>query len=178
MGLSYEEDNSLSARIRREMRNPSLRTIAIVVVTVIVVVSAPFVPTWVNSARTGIADVTEDHDLTKASTLPKNDLTDEQVALWMAEQGQTMIDATNPLGWKVVNFRFGPCSPENLGDMAQGPYATTVVQACASMADIHGRYQRDCFLASSCNVKDAAKDEIRVVIDVVLAAHSDAGYVQ
>lgn len=155
-----------------------MRSIAIVIVLVVIIASAPFAPTWFSQTKSGIGEVTEGHDLDRASKLPENDLKDAEVAPWFVEQTQIMIDSTGPLGWKAANFRVGPCLAENLADMAPGPYTDSMKQACVSMAEIQGRFGRDCILASNCNVGEPAKVELRAVAETVIAAHAAAGYTQ
>ena len=87
-----------------------------------------------------------------------------------------MINATGPLDWKVVNFRFGPCAPKNLEAMSAGAFVDSVTNACASLSDIQGRYTRDCFIAASCNIPESAKTEINGVMTLLWSAQADAGY--
>ena len=90
-----------------------------------------------------------------------------------------MIGATTPLQWEIANFYFGPCAPNNIAEMeADATYVSAITGACAEMADIRGRYGRDCFVAASCTVKQEAKDAIAVVIDELWVAHEAAGYVR
>ena len=176
MTFEYEEDNSLSERIRRELRNPSMRKIFISIVVVIAVVSAPFAPGWISSTKSGINEVTADHDLQTSSRLPNDDLTDEQISPYLIEKAETMRDATGPFQWEIVNFRFGPCDPDALAAHSDGAFRTALTDSCTSLADIQGRYQRDCYIAASCNVSDEAKNGLNAVIAVLQKAQINAGY--
>jgi hypothetical protein len=176
MTLSYDEDNSRNARLKRALMHPSKRTWLSYLV-VLLLVTAPLTTTWISTALEGISEVTEDHDLETASKLPTEDLADEQVLPWLIEQGETMIAATTPLQWEIANFYFGPCSTKNIAEMEAGAaHITAVTEGCASMADIRGKYGRDCFVAATCEVKQAAKDDLAAVIDDLWVAYDAAGY--
>jgi hypothetical protein len=177
MGLQYEEDNSLSQRIQRELRNPSKRSVLVIIVVILLIIS-PFVAGWVSSAQIGIDEVTADHDLSENMSAGVADLTDEQVAPWLISQANIMTAATTPLDWEIGNFFFGVCSDGDIGALSVATYRAAIDSACGSLADIQGKHGRDCYIASNCEVKQAAKDEIAVVIDSLWSAHSEAGYVR
>ncbi|GIT59351.1 MAG: hypothetical protein Ct9H300mP19_12990 [Dehalococcoidia bacterium] len=63
MGLSYEEDNSRSERLKRAITNPSKRTILIAVVIGRVALSPGMVKVFY-TAQEGIGSITAEHDLT------------------------------------------------------------------------------------------------------------------
>ncbi len=50
MDLSFDNQTSRSARLRRELRNPSMITVTLIVVGVIGIISAPFAPGWISTA--------------------------------------------------------------------------------------------------------------------------------
>lgn len=176
MNIQFKKDLSRGERIKRDLRSPTPLSFGVSVGVVALIVLAIFGPGWFTSASEGIKEVTEDHDLTKASTLTVDDLEDHQIVPWMETQTQRMIDAKGPLDWKVVNFRFGPCDAENLEAMSAGALAESISGACDSLADIQGRYARNCFLATTCDVPESAKTEINDVMTLLWPAHTDAGY--
>ena len=67
-----------------------------------------------------------------------------------------MRTATGPLEWDVVNFRFGPCSDDELSEMPDDACRVTLTHSCAELSDIQGRYKRDCNIAFTCAVKEEA----------------------
>ncbi len=176
MNFEFKKDLSRGERFKRDLRSPTPLSFGVVVLVVALIVVAIFGPGWFKSASEGISSVTEVHDLTKASTLPDDDLEAHQIVPWMEARTQTMINATTPQDWKVVNFRFGPCDPKNLEAMSAGAFVESLREACGSLADIQGRYIRDCFIASSCNVLESAKSEINDVMTLLWSAYADAGY--
>ncbi len=176
MGLSYEEDNSRSERIKRAIRNPTKRTFLIVLVLLLVVAS-PFMASIFNNAREGIGSATAEHDLDINMNLGPGELEDEEIAPWLSSQIDIMANATGPLEWEIGNYRFGPCSPERNGTIADASYRAALAEGCDQLYDIQGKYQRDCYLATTCNVIETTKQELAAVANLVRIAHSDAGYV-
>jgi hypothetical protein len=176
MGLQYEQDNSLSERIKREISHPSKRTLLIVVVVLLLAVS-PVLAGVIDTASEGIETVTAEHDLVLNMNMGPGDLSDEQIAPWLASQGEIMMNATGPLEWDVNNYRFGPCEAERIGEITPASYGDSIREACGLMYDIQGLYSRDCYLATTCDVTDKAKGEIAAVIDILKEAHSSNGFV-
>ena len=178
MGLSYDEDNSLSERLRRAISRPSKRTIIIAVVVGLLALT-PVITNVFSTAQKGIGSITAEHDLTTNMSSIYDDidnLEDEHVAPYLVEQSTVMLNATGPLEWEIGNYRFGVCAQEAIGKMADAVYAETINQACNELYDIQGRYARNCYIAATCNVSDESKDELRKVIDQLWTAHSTAGY--
>ena len=176
MNIQFKKDLSRGERFKRDLRRPSPLSIGGSAAVVALIVAAIFGPGWFKTTTESIGAVTEVHDLDRASTLAEDDLEAHQIIPWMDTQTQKMINAVGPLDWNVVNFRFGPCDPENLGAMSAGALVESITDACASLADIQGRYARDCFLATTCNVLESAKSEINDVMTLLWPAQADAGY--
>lgn len=177
MGLQYDQDNSLPERIKRELLSPSKRTVLIFVVVIVLAVS-PFIAGLIDTAQDGIGEVTADHDLNENMAASVGDLEDDKIAPWLVSQAEIMRAATTPLQWEIGNFYYGNCSTENIGEMPAGAYRDAIDSACGSLADIQGKYGRDCYIAANCEVKQSTKDELTVVIDKLWAAHGEAGYVR
>ena len=177
MDFFFENDKSRYARFRRELRNPSILTVIILVTVLVAIVSAPFAPTWVRTTQEGFSSIAAQKDLQEASMSSVAAIVPSQITPWMATNTLTMIEAEGPLDWRVVSFRDGPCNPGNLIQLPKGKYADAIEQGCRSFDDIQQRYSGDCFLASVCNVREKAKEEINQAMDVVWEAFSDAGFV-
>ncbi|MGY8880745.1 MAG: hypothetical protein ACKVKV_08755 [Dehalococcoidia bacterium] len=175
MGLQYEQDNSGKERLRRAIMSPSKRTLLIALL-VIVVIAVPFVLGTINTASESLGEVFGEHDLNENMELGPGDLEDEEIAPWLVSNGEIMIDATIPPEWEIGNYRFGGCSKDRLAEIADPTYRTAITDGCDSFYGIQGKYQRDCHIASSCNVKQIAKDELFVEMDRLRSAHAAAGY--
>lgn len=177
MDLSFDNQTSRSARLRRELRNPSMITVILIAVAVVGIISAPFAPGWVSTTRASIESLAKEDEIREASINSASVVIPSQITPWLAAQTNKMIKAEGPLDWQVVSFRRGPCAEENLVQLPAGKYATAIATACDDLNDIQQRYSGDCFLAASCNVSDGAKQEITATMDHVWDAFSDAGFV-
>ncbi|MBT3996063.1 MAG: hypothetical protein HOF01_09710 [Chloroflexi bacterium] len=175
MGLQYEQDNSGKERLKRAIMNPSKRTLLILLL-VIVVIAVPFLMGTLDTAQEGLGEVLADHDLNEALSSGPSDLTDEQIAPWLVSNGEIMIGATVPPEWEIGNYRFGACSKDRLAEIVDPGYQTAMTEGCDSFYEIQGKYNRDCHIASNCNVKQTAKDELAAAMDSVRSAHAAAGY--
>lgn len=177
MDLSFDNDTSKMARFRRELRNPSMMTIILIVVVVSVVIFGPFVPGWVSTTQGSFEAIAKTKDINESSMKSLGAIVPSQIAPWMSTQVNTMIAAEGPLDWQVVSFRQGPCDPENLVQLPDSKYSTAIATACNDIDDIQQLYSGKCFLASDCNVPDEAVTELKLAMDRVWEAFSDAGFV-
>jgi len=177
MDLSFENDTSRRARFKRELRNPSALTVLLIILAVFAVVLGPFVPSWVNTTQDSFDAIAKTKERNESSLKSIGVIVPAQIAPWMSSQVDTMIDAEGPLDWQVVSFRSGPCKPENLAQLPDSKYSTSIATACNEIDDIQQLYSGSCFRASDCNVPDKAKEELRVAIGKVWDAFADAGFV-
>lgn len=152
-------------------------TVILIVVGALTVILAPFAPKWVDTARGSFDAIAQQKAMQEASLSPLGAIVPSQIAPWMNTQANTMKNATGPLEWKVVSFRNGPCNPGNLSQLPDSKYSTAIGAACVSLDDIQQRYSGTCFLASNCNIPEAAKEEIAGAMNIVWDAFSDAGFV-
>lgn len=177
LDISFDNENSKLARFRRELRNPSMTTVILIAVIVISALAAPFAPGWITTTKGSFESIAEQKELNEAAMSPIGAIVPSQIAPWMATQARTMMEAEGPLDWKVVNFRTGPCDPDNLIQLPAGKYSDAIRTACGSLDEIQQHYSGNCFLASDCNIPEAAKNDITQTMDGVWNAFSDAGFV-
>jgi hypothetical protein len=177
MDLSFDNSPSRKDRFRRELRNPSLITVVLIVTVTLVVVLGPFAPSWITTAQDSFAARAEQKALNEAAMSSFTAIIPSQITPWLDTNTNTMINAEGPLDWLVVSFRTGACHPDNLSQLPAGKYSTSIVVACDELDDIQQLYSGNCFLASSCNVPEIAKEEINASMDKVWEAFSDAGFV-
>ena len=173
MDLSFDNDISRLARFRRELRNPSMWTIFIIVTVAAVVVFAPFAHGWVETARSSFKSVARQKEIQDKSMISLGAIVPSR----MGQQVNTMIRAEGPVEWRVVSFRAGPCDTGNLSQLPASKYSTSIATACNDLDSIQQRYSGSCFLASDCNVPEVAKNELKAAMGLVWEAFSDAGFV-
>ena len=177
MDLSFDTNPTRSERFRRELRNPSLLTVFIIVTIALVAILAPFAPGWFTTAQGSLKAMAQAKELGDAGRSSIAVIIPSQITPWLSIQANTMINAEGPLDWQVVSFRNGPCNADNLSQLPAGKYTSSIAQACVDLDSIQQRYSGKCFLASDCNVPEVAKDEIRLAMNSVWDAFSDAGFV-
>jgi len=177
MDLSFDNATSRSARLRRELRNPSMLTIFIIIVVVSTVIFAPFAPGWISTTQNSFQSIAEQKSTQESSMLSLSAIVPAQISPWLATQANTMINAEGPLDWKVVSFRTGPCLGENLAQLPAGKYSESIGATCQELDRIQQRYSGNCFRAATCIVPEVAKEEIEAAMDIVWDAFSDAGFV-
>jgi hypothetical protein len=83
---------------------------------------------------------------------------------WMVQNANVMIDARGALDWRVQDFKFGPCSPSNLRQLPTRDLREVIDQSCRDLSRIQNAHGDECFTVSECNITEATKDEIRLVI--------------
>ncbi|MBT4126819.1 MAG: hypothetical protein HOE43_10535 [Chloroflexi bacterium] len=177
MDLSFDNDTSRKARFKRELRNPSLLTVILIFLAILLVVLGPFAPGWVSTTRSSFDAIAKTKERNESNMKSLDVIVPAQIAPWMASQVDTMIEAEGPLDWQVVSFRTGPCDEENLSQLPASKYSTSIATACGEIDGIQQLYSGKCFLASDCNVPEQAKEELRLAMGNVWEAFSDAGFV-
>ncbi|GIT58086.1 MAG: hypothetical protein EGP07_02840 [SAR202 cluster bacterium] len=177
MDHSFHNETTFLARFRRELRNPSMLTVFLIVISFLVIVLAPFAPKWVITTQDSLEAISEQKKIDQQSMGSFTAIVPSQIAPWMAQQASTMSSATGPLEWKVVSFRTGPCDLENLSQLPDGKYSDAIVEVCGELDRIQQHYSGNCFLATDCNVPAIAKEEIEIAMQIVWDAFSDAGFV-
>ncbi|MEX0761977.1 MAG: hypothetical protein WD333_06020 [Dehalococcoidia bacterium] len=171
MATKLNNENSLAARLRRELRNPSMPMAILMLVVVIAIPSAIFGPGIV---RQGIDGYQEKERLSERGS--GGDVTTASwINPWLKNQTDRMISAERPVEWRGVSFQTGPCNPINLSQLPPGKYAEAVAAACHDLDDIQLRYAGDCATTNECNIPPAAQDELRAVINRLFTEFGDAG---
>ena len=173
----HKHNLSRFGRLRRELRNPSLTTVVFIVLGTLTILLAPFAPGWSSTARDSFEARAEDKARLEKSLVSISVVVPSQIVPWMAVQARNMIAAEGPIDWKAVSFKRGPCDPENLAQLPGGKYTVAITQACGSFHEIQQRYSGNCFIASACDVPEAAKSEITKTMNSVWDSFSDAGFV-
>jgi hypothetical protein len=133
MDLSFHNETTLFARFRRELRNPSMFTIFLIVRSFSIVVLAPFAPKWVATTKDSFDVMSEKKKINQESMSSLAAMVPSQITPWMAQQARTMSEASGPLDWKVVSFRTGPCNLENLSQLPDGKYSDSIAEVCGEL---------------------------------------------
>ena len=170
-------DESKMARLRRELRNPSMLTIGIIVVAILAIPAALLVPSWVQTTRDSLqrradADAQREQIIVSASVLVPS-----QIVPWMLNEIEQMEGATNPSTWNEVDFTQGPCNATNLSQLPVGKYADAIATACADLNETQTEYARTCVSVATCAIPEEGLAELAAVRTGLVDAFSDAGFV-
>lgn len=170
-------DESFSARLRRELRNPSMISVILIAVVIVAIPTAIFIPKWVSTAKDSFEERNQDAERFNESILSITELVPGQIAPWMVSQINRMLVADTPFEWNQVSFTEGACFPGNLAQLPAGKYSDAVVQACTDMASIQTRHAGECPSVAICNFSAEAKAELTGVKEDLFAAFADSGFV-
>ena len=67
MDHSFHNETTFLARFRRELRNPSMLTVFLIVISFLVIVLAPFAPKWVITTQDSLEAISEQKKIDQQS---------------------------------------------------------------------------------------------------------------
>jgi hypothetical protein len=173
-GIKYaREDSSLRARVRQHLRNPPMRTVALIVFIVLAIPVAIAYPSVSDVAKENWGDVQQARErhfvkVTAASWIYP----------FLRRQAERMQQADVPIEWRGVSFTNGPCLAEHMTQLPTGKYAYAIETACQNLHEIQMTYAIDCAQTSACNIPEQAVIDLQIVLDRLKVAFSDANLVQ
>jgi hypothetical protein len=172
MAQTLIQPTGLAGRLRRALRNPSIPVTVWTIVAVIAVLAAIFGPGLVRSATENIREQRRLHSPPIIAPIAG-----AQINPWLRNNARRLMDATTPIEWRGVNFQSGSCYAENLSLLPKDKWSAAIIEACHRLDGIQARYESSCVSADACLVPAEAKRELQAVIDYLVAAYADAGYV-
>ena len=144
-------------RVRRELRNPSMLSVILIVVVVAAVPIAIMAPKWVSTAQHNLGQRDQATQLREDSMVRVEVFIPSLIAPWMANQMDRMMVASSPEAWNRTSFTNGPCLSRNLSELPDGKFSDAIVQACHDMVAIQARYAGECPSTDSCNFSDESR---------------------
>ncbi len=164
-----------AARLRRELRNPSLITIAIIVLLVLAIPAAIILPGLISTASTNLAERAEQRRQRVERLLPEAVVLPAQVTPWLFSRIRIMQQATTTSEWFAADFTEGSCNPANLAQFPTGKYTTAIFRACSDLNRIREKYAANCTV-ESCEVPRTAIIELDGAAIRLVEAFSDANF--
>ena len=155
--------------IELRLRNPSLRLAFAVLFGFLVIAGAILGPTVIKDGVENFQEIKRIQSRDYAGPI------ETWIRPWMIQNANTMIDALGALDWRVVDFKFGPCSKNNLRQLPNRDLRDVIDQSCQDLSRIQNAHGGECFTVSECNITEATKDEIRLVIANLDEAFSGLG---
>ncbi len=167
--VDFGDEDSVFARLRRQLRNPSILTFIIVCIVVLTIPVAIAFPGFYKGAQEGIVRIRQEPVtyFLKAST-------PSWINPYLQRHISKMQNAEVPVEWHGVSFQHGPCFGGNLSQLPDGKYSDAIVKACGDLHDIQSEYAGDCATTGNCNIPPVAVDRLQQVSEDLRIAFSDA----
>lgn len=162
-------------RLRRELRNPSLLTVAILVVLVLAIPAAIILPGIINTASTNLAERNEQRRQRVENLLPEAVVLPAQVTPWLFSRIRIMQEATTPEEWFIADFKDGPCNPANLAQFPSGQFTTGIFRACSDIDRIQTKFAETCQVGN-CDLPRTAILELDGAAIRLVETFSDANF--
>ncbi len=157
--------------IERRFRNPSIRFALLVLFGFLVILGAILGPTVIKDGVQNLQEIKRVQSRDYAGPV------ETWIRPWLVQQANTMINARGALDWRVHSFKFGPCSSGNLKQLPTHDLRDIIDQSCQDLSRIQNAHGSECFTVDVCDITEATKDEIRVVIANLDAVFGDLGLV-
>ena len=163
-----DSDNSL-AKLRRQIRNPSLPTFIVMTLVALSIPLAIVGPGFYSGAREGIVRIQKG---TFVQFLEVS--TPSHVYPYLQRNIQLMKTADTQYDWRRISFRLGPCHEANLAQFPQGKYTDGIAKACDDLHNIQLDFAADCTTNTSCNIPPVAIARLGTVSTNLQETFADA----
>ncbi len=168
-------ESSKLARLRRELRNPSLLTVAIIIFLVLAIPAAVILPGVIDTASTNLAERNERQRQRVENLLPEAVVLPAQVTPWLFSRIRIMQEADTRDEWFIADFKQGACNPGNLAQFPSGQYTTAIFRACSDLDRIQQKFGDDCTV-EACDLPEEAVIELDGAAIRLVDAFSDANF--
>ncbi len=171
------DETGLWARLRRELRNPSMTTVILIAVAVSAVPLAVFAPGWVSTTQQSLDDRRAADRLREAQLLSSSVLVPSQIVPWMLDQVERMEEAESPADWSFTSFTAGPCFENNLQQLPAGAFSDAIAKSCTDMHEIQIDHADECISIQNCDFSSRAMERLDGVRTHLLIVFDDADFV-
>ena len=167
--IEYGDSDSWFAKLRRQIRNPSLFTFIIMAAVALAIPIAIIAPGFYSNAKEGIVRIRQDPFVQFLEVA-----TPSHVYPYLQRNIQLMKTADTQSEWRRISFRLGPCNEANLVQFPEGKYTNGIAQACDDLHNIQLDFADDCLTNTSCNIPPAAIARLDAVSTNLQTTFSDA----
>ena len=157
------------ARLRRQIRNPSLLTFFIMAIVAVSIPIAIVGPGFFSGAKQGIVRIRQGPALQFLEVS-----TPSYVYPYLQRNITLMKNAETEYEWRRISFKLGPCHETNLSQFPAGKYTNAISSACNDLHNIQIDFAADCTSAVDCNIPPAAIARLDAVSVNLQDAFSDA----
>ena len=167
--IDYGDADGRFARLRRQIRNPSLMTFVIMTLLMLAIPGAIFAPGFYSGAKENIVRIRQDPFVQFLEVA-----TPSHVYPYLQRNITLMKNAETQYEWRRTSFKLGPCHESNLIQFPEGKYTTGIAQACDDLHNIQLDFAEDCISNTSCNIPPAAIARLDAVCVRLQETFSDA----
>ena len=175
--ITADEKPGYIDRFRRELRNPSMMTVFLIIVAVSAIPLALLVPSWVNTTRQSFQDRNAADSLRDAQILSSSVLVPSQIVPWMLDQIERMETADSPADWHYTSYVAGPCDSHNLSQLPAGRFADSIADTCRGLLEIQLDHGDECTAIQTCRFSPEAGTRLAAVKQSLLDVFADADFV-
>ncbi len=167
--IEYGDADGGLARLRRQIRNPSLLTFLIMTIVALSIPIAIVAPGFYSGAKEGIVRIRQDPFVQFIEVA-----TPSHVYPYLQRNIQLMKEADTQYEWRRISYKLGPCHEANLTQFPEGKYTDGIAQACEDLHNIQIDFAADCTSDASCNIPPAAIARLDDVSNSLQETFSDA----
>ena len=167
--IDYGDGDGWAARLRRQVRNPSLLTFLVMAVIALAIPVGIAAPGFYSGAKEGVWRIRQDpvvHFLEVATPSYVYPYLQRNIVQMKASQTQ--------YEWRRTSFKLGPCHQGNLAQFPEGKYTDGIAAACEELHEIQFGYADTCISDASCNIPPAAIARLDAVSTRLQETFSDA----
>ncbi len=167
--IDYGDGDGRFARLRRQIRNPSLLTFIIMTIVVLAIPIGIAFPGFYSGAKEGIVRIRQDPVVQFLEVA-----TPSYVYPYLQRNIELMRNAESEFDWRRISFKLGPCNEANLSQFPEGKYTDGIGTACEELHQIQLDFAADCDSPTSCNIPPAAIARLDAVSANLQETFSDA----
>ncbi len=167
--IDYGDGDSVLAKLRRQIRNPSLLTFFVMALVILAIPGAIFAPGFYSGAKENIVRIRQDPFVQFLEVA-----TPSHVYPFLQRNIQLMKDAETQSEWRRTSFKLGPCHDGNLAQFPEGKYTLGIASACETLHNIQLEFAEDCISDTSCNIHATAIAKLDKVSTDLRDVFSDA----
>lgn len=167
--IDYGDTDSWLAKLRRQIRNPSLLTFFIMAVVALSIPLAIVAPGFYSGAKEGIVRIQREPFVQFLEVA-----TPSHVYPYLQRNITLMKNAESQYEWRRISFKLGPCHEANLAQFPKGKYTEGISNACNDLHNIQLDFAKYCTTDASCNIPSAAIARLDAVSVRLQETFSDA----
>ena len=167
--IDYGDGDGWSARLRRQLRNPSLITFLIMALVVLAIPVGIAFPGFYSGAKEGFWRIRQEPFVQFLEVS-----TPSYVYPYLQRNIDQMKIAESQYEWRRISFKLGPCHETNLGQFPEGKYTDGIARACTDLHNIQLDFAENCTSATTCNIPPAAIARLDAVSTRLQETFSDA----